>query len=47
MEETFHNLATGFVHNVGSTLQRCLNKDKELICSFGILKSVQEPLLYY
>ena len=45
MKETFHNLATGFAHNVGRTLQCCLNKDKELICSFGILKLVQEPLL--
>ena len=47
MEETFHNLAIGFTHDVGRTLQCCLNKDKELIFSFGILKSVREPLLYY
>ena len=36
MKENFHNIATWFTHDVGRTLQCCLNKDNELTCTFGI-----------
>ena len=38
MEENFHNLATGFTHDVGRTLQCCMNKDKELTCSIWYIE---------